>query len=64
MNKAEPTLALKPGGDITRSPKQGYQWPHKKDVDPPEIKKNYERPCRGHKCMIRSMQDKYTSTSN
>ena len=26
-NKAEPTLALKPRGDITRSPKQGYQWP-------------------------------------
>ena len=25
-----PTLALKPRGDITRSPKQGYQWPHKK----------------------------------
>ena len=22
-------MALKPGGDITRSPKQGYQWPHK-----------------------------------
>ena len=31
LNKAEPTLALKPRGDITRSPKQGYQWPHKKD---------------------------------
>ena len=28
-NKVEPTLALKPRGDITRSPKQGYQWPHK-----------------------------------
>ena len=28
-NKAEPTLALKPRGDITRSPKQGYQWPQK-----------------------------------
>ena len=26
-NKAEPTLALKPRGDITRSPKQGDQWP-------------------------------------
>ena len=24
------TLALKPRADITRSPKQGYQWPHKK----------------------------------
>ena len=28
-NKAEPTLAFKPRGDVTRSPKQGYQWPHK-----------------------------------
>ena len=28
-NKAEPTLALKPRGDVTRSPKQGSQWPHK-----------------------------------
>ena len=24
------TLALKPRGDTTRSPKQWYQWPHKK----------------------------------
>ena len=26
----ESTLALKPRADITRSPKQGYQWPHKR----------------------------------
>ena len=39
-NKAEPTLALKPRGDITRSPKQGYQWPHKKKSCPPKILKN------------------------
>ena len=32
-----PTLALKPRGDITRSPKQGYQWPHKKDSCPPKF---------------------------
>ena len=38
-NKAEPTLALKPRGDITRSPKKGYQWPHKKDSCPPKILK-------------------------
>ena len=25
-NKAEPTMALKPRGTITRNPKQGYQW--------------------------------------
>ena len=29
LNKAEPTLALKPIGDVTRSLKQGYQWPQK-----------------------------------
>ena len=29
-NKAELTLALKPRGDITRKPKQGYQWPPKR----------------------------------
>ena len=28
------TLALKPRADVTRSPKQGYQWPHKKDSCP------------------------------
>ena len=28
-NKAEPTLAFKPRGDITGSLKQGYQWPQK-----------------------------------
>ena len=33
------TLALKPRGDIIRSPKQGYQWPHKEDSCPPKIKK-------------------------
>ena len=26
VNKAEPTLALNPRGDVTRNPKQGYQW--------------------------------------
>ena len=29
-----PTLALKPRGDVTIIPKQGYQWPHKKDSCP------------------------------
>ena len=33
------TLALKPRGDVTRSPKQGYQWPHEKDLCPPKNKK-------------------------
>ena len=34
-----PTLALKPTGDVTRSPKQGYQWPNKMDLCPPKITK-------------------------
>ena len=35
----DPTLALKPRTDVTRSPKQGHQWPHKKDLCPPKLKK-------------------------
>ena len=38
------TLVLKPRGDITRCPKQGYQWPWKKDLGPPKINlKKYMR---------------------
>ena len=38
------TLALKPRTSVTRSPKQGYQWPHKKDLYPsPNIKKNFKK---------------------
>ena len=29
---ASATLALKLRGDVTRSTKRGYQWPHKKDL--------------------------------
>ena len=45
LNKALPTLALKPRGDITRSPKQGYQWPHKKNLYPPKILKKEQTWC-------------------
>ena len=38
-NKAEPTLALKPRGDVTRSPKQGYQWPTNGHVSKKNLKK-------------------------
>ena len=38
-NKPEPTLALKPRGDVTRSPKQGYQWPHKRTCLQQKFKK-------------------------
>ena len=38
------TLALKPREDVTRSPKQGYQWRHKKDLCAPIFfKKKKER---------------------
>ena len=39
MQARESTLALKPRTDVTRGPKQGYQWPHKKDLCPRKIKK-------------------------
>ena len=42
-NKAEPTLALKPRGDVTRNPKQGYQWPQKKDMCPPKTLKKKKK---------------------
>ena len=42
-NKAEPTLALKPRGDVTRNPKQGYQWPPKKDMCPPKTLKKKKK---------------------
>ena len=31
------TLALKPRADVTRSPKQGYQWTPEKDLCPPNF---------------------------
>ena len=31
------TLALKLGADVTRIPKQGYQWPHEKDLCPQKM---------------------------
>ena len=41
--KAEPTLALKPRGDVTRNLKQGYHWPPKRTrVRQKLFKKNNE----------------------
>ena len=51
VNKAEHTLALKPRGDITRSPKLGYQWPHKNYLCPPKILK---------KTYVKKIEDKET----
>ena len=36
-NKAEPTLALKPRGDITRNPQQGYLWLQKRTCVRPKL---------------------------
>ena len=36
MNKASHSR-----GDVIRSPKQGYQWPHRKDLCPSKIKKTF-----------------------
>ena len=45
-NKAEPTLALKPRGDVTRNPKQGYQWPQNGHVSAKNFKK------KSYKCVF------------
>ena len=34
-----PALALQPREDVTKSSKQGYQWPHKKSYDLHKFKK-------------------------
>ena len=39
--------SFKPTEDITRSPKQGYQWPHKKDLCP---KQRYQWPYKKDLC--------------
>ena len=45
MGIRQPSLALKPKGDVTRNPKQGYQWPQNRDMSmcPPKIFKKKER---------------------
>ena len=45
LNKAEPTLALKPRGDVTRSPKQGYHWPQKWTCVQGKFKKKKKKNC-------------------
>ena len=49
MNKAEPTLALKPRGDVTRNPKQGYQWPQNRTCECVRQKKKKKSSGRGKK---------------
>ena len=80
VNKAEHTLALKPRGDVTRNPKQGYQWPQKGHVSIKNfLKKNKKKLViplygptghlrgQGHKSRSRShikVKVKSRSTSN
>ena len=33
VKKTEPTLALKPRVEVTRNPKQGYQWPQNRTCE-------------------------------
>ena len=44
MQVRESTLALKPRVDVITSSKRGYQWRHKKDLCPPQTKKNFSFP--------------------
>ena len=45
------TLALKPRVDVTKSPKQGFQWPQEKDFRPPKMflknRHGFAGTCRG-----------------
>ena len=45
---SESTLALKPMADVTRSLKQGYQWPNKKDMC---LLKNLKKKEKGKKTL-------------
>ena len=38
---ADKVFTLTLSADITRSPKQGYQWPHKKDLSPQTFFKKF-----------------------
>ena len=55
-NKAEPTLALKPRGDVTRNPKQGYQWPQKRTcVSAKNFKKKKKNYCQSYVVFCRHL---------
>ena len=58
-NKAESTLALKPRGDTTRTPNQGYQWPQNRTCECVRQKKTFFKKKgtehdmeRGTRCLI------------
>ena len=46
MKRKKSTLALKPRAYVTRSPKQGYQWPQEKDLCPPKIFQKKSEGCQ------------------
>ena len=53
MQARESTLALKPREDIIRSPKQGCQWPHKKDLCPTKILKKQTKKVIKTQCIVK-----------
>ena len=66
MQIRQPTLALKPRGDVTRNPKQGYQWPQKWTcVRPKTLKKKKKKggrdPC--HLINIKWLSDRLPFSS-
>ena len=40
MPPEDPPLVLKPTAKVTKSPKEGFQCPHKKDFCPPKFQEN------------------------
>ena len=63
VNKGEPSLAMKPRGDVTRSLKQGHQWPHKKDSCSSKIKKQKLK-SQNWKDLAASKRKGHTANSN
>ena len=65
MRIRQPTLALKPRGDVTRNPKQGYQWPQKRTCVRQKLKKKKISGCIAYSFIRRlSLQrDVFTSIS-
>ena len=59
----ESTLALKHRADITRSPKQGYQWPHKMDLSPPTffLKKGFDSHILAGHGRLAELEEHHTS---
>ena len=51
------------GADVTISPKQGYQWPHKKDSCPPKNLKNKNKLLERHAATTKVQRAMYLQTN-